>query len=669
MDFSLNRYILNEALSSNILRNILNEPTGFFKLSKIFSLIEHNKGKRFNSNDGGPHDITKDILDINVKLCNTIYELFGGSEQLYNEMRSMVSEANSTRLEAGTEGFDSYKHNTGAEMFEPKADLLINTRYDSMDDNELIRVNKEYTALLNQMYSKAKNLMNRPDPAALFSIINKNNYFISNREQVRQKSGPNREYNFKELSSLTDGNFKKYTITELKADKDMQKELQNPESNTVGLYFSAGGSFCGASASGQVILNNPFIENDKNAPERKQTKHAEYITKVFEDPEFYFPCYIMRTPLHNSARKLTWPIIGIDNIRGRYSYETYNTFKLITKYLQNDIQKTNEQMFQRKSIGSGYISTNKIIEPASNLRQILFWGYDKADYVWVLRPYGSLDVPEIEAQRALGNYRADLKDTGGQQPEEHYKWAKDSLFRMQPYRVGSDTQTVTVFDKETQTYKNYKVTSRSANRMMEQGIDVVFSNNPDTFVEAVRKNINKRKLVFRGKKAVKAAVDTINARLMEVTEIIAEKISETDKRATKLKQVLRKLTLGDKQLVKNMLFATSCTTSSEYEALFKNAGFEEDEYNTNKLIYKLGGYGVQYKINKFIIGISDVQHSISKISENIKEVDVLKMDEYYINRVVKETVDRAENIKASIEQVPEEIDLQLSIIDKVLEKY
>ena len=94
---------------------------------------------------------------------------------------------------------------------------------------------------------------------------------------------------------------------------------------------------------------------------------------------------------------------------------------------------------------------------------------------------------------------------------------------------------VTVFDKETQTYKNYEVTRRSAHRMMEQGIDIIFSNNPDTFVEAVRNNINKRKLVFRGKKAVKAAVDTINTRLMEVTEIIAEKISETDKRAAKLK--------------------------------------------------------------------------------------------------------------------------------------
>lgn len=118
-----------------------------------------------------------------------------------------------------------------------------------------------------------------------------------------------------------------------------------------------------------------------------------------------------------------------------------------------------------------------------------------------------------------------------------------------------------------------------------------------------------------------------------------------------------------------MLFATSYTTSSDYKVLFKNAGFEEDEYNTNNLIYKLGGYGVQYKINKFIIGISDVQHSISRISENIKKVDVLKMSEYDVNNVVKETVKHAENIKASIEQVPEEIDLQLSIIDKVLEKY
>ena len=45
------------------------------------------------------------------------------------------------------------------------------------------------------------------------------------------------------------------------------------------------------------------------------------------------------------------------------------------------------------------------------------------------------------------------------------------------------------------------------------------------------------------------------------------------------------------------------------------------------------------------------------------------MSEYDVNNVVKETVKHAENIKASIEQVPEEIDLQLSIIDKVLEKY
>jgi hypothetical protein len=76
MSFNLENYILNEALSSNILRSILNEPSGFFKLSKLFSLSvspEHKKGRIDN---GGVHDISSDIYEIIRNLSITMSTLF-----------------------------------------------------------------------------------------------------------------------------------------------------------------------------------------------------------------------------------------------------------------------------------------------------------------------------------------------------------------------------------------------------------------------------------------------------------------------------------------------------------------------------------------------------------------------------------------------------------------
>lgn len=654
MDFSLNRYILNEALSSNILKSILNEPTGFFKLSKLFSLIHPYKGQKFNNNDGGPHDITQDMLDIVRKLNNTLYELF------YFTHADMIRQANNTRVEVETDA-EGYSCNTGAEVYEPSIDSLANTKYDSLDDNELVRINKEYRALLNQLYSKAKNIMNRPDPAALFSIINRSAGIIFDKDRVRIKGCSE----FKDLLSLTDSNFKKYTITELKGDKAMQEELQDPEKNTIGLYFSSGGSFCGASACGQVILHNPFIEDDKNAPVRKLTKHAEYIIKTFENPEFYFPCYILRTQLHNSTRKLTWPVISVDNVRNPITYQKFNTFQYITKYLSDDIENTEDKMFHRKSIGGGYISTNKIISTASNLRRNLSWGYDKNDYVWVLRPYGALDEPTKSVQNALSTHREELRNTYKQQPEEHYKWVKDSLFRMQPYRVGSVVQMVTVFDKDTQTYKNYKVTRAQAERMMNNdGIEIVFSNNPDTFVEIARHNIDKRKMAFRGKKAIQTTVDKINSQLMKLTKTVAENIAETEKRANKLKQCLRKLTPEDAQLIKHLLFSSKAP-HSKYEELFKNAGFEPEEYQSQGLI--LGGFGVQYKINRFITDISNIQHLMNQIID-INDTINVNSSEWFVDDRVKRIVQQTEDIKNSI-NLPQGIDLQLDFVDKILARY
>jgi hypothetical protein len=75
MSFNLENYILNEALSSNILRSVLNEPSGFFKLCKLFTIsICPKYDKRIDN--GGIHNISSDIADIIPKLATTISTLF-----------------------------------------------------------------------------------------------------------------------------------------------------------------------------------------------------------------------------------------------------------------------------------------------------------------------------------------------------------------------------------------------------------------------------------------------------------------------------------------------------------------------------------------------------------------------------------------------------------------
>ena len=671
MNFSLNRYILNEALASNILRSILNEPSGFFKLSKIFLMANaghetYDKAHDYEPSNGGPHALTVDMLKTVFNLAKTLNTLFkSDNSNMERIISGACNEGNSTRFDVGdpNESMISRK-NFGAEIVEVTEDDLKTTEYSRLDDSELIRINKEYNIALGSLYSKAKNLMNRPDPALFFNIINRT-------DTADIKRGIRTENMFKDLSSITDGNFKKYTLPELKADKQAVSDLQDSEKPVFGFYFTAGGQFCGASGFGQVILYNPFIENDKNAADKGLTYYAKYVMSVFENPEYFFPLFILRTPL-KSGRKLTWPVIytNLGNTRYRMPEVFFNI-------LQNGNTTPDEiqsQIFKKKQIGSGFVATNKVTEPASNLRQILNWGYVKGDYVYIMKPYGDLGgkMDFTKHRKALDTHRKKVQDPGPMNPLTSYKWEKDPLFRMQPYRVGSQKQYVTIYDKSSGTYRNVSVSKHQKISSLflddNSKIDVVYVSNPVDFVESASEYMQKRRYLFLGNKAIKAATDKVSANIVNLTQEIANQMKESELRATRVKEHLNEMTTAEKRLIRYLMFSDTYNSKDDIEKAVRAAGFDE-EHTPSSQIWDISGDSVQSVINHAITGLANVKYTMELAVEKMANIDPLKYIPDNIDYTVDKVIKKIKDIESSITIDTSRITKQLAVVDEILARY
>lgn len=88
MEFSLSNYI-TESLSSNILREIINEPSGFFKFIKIFYMRKN----RINNNDRklrNGHGVEVDIVNTMKGLNATISRLFNNTGDLNKSINNII---------------------------------------------------------------------------------------------------------------------------------------------------------------------------------------------------------------------------------------------------------------------------------------------------------------------------------------------------------------------------------------------------------------------------------------------------------------------------------------------------------------------------------------------------------------------------------------------------
>jgi hypothetical protein len=112
-----------------------------------------------------------------------------------------------------------------------------------------------------------------------------------------------------------------------------------------------------------VFLKNTFIkQDDSNNVIFKPIVNRIY--EVLKEPDFYMPRAVLKTPLADSKRYLYWPIIATDTYVNDIINQIFHTLG-VDGYL-NDLWS---DMFQKSKKTYGkYISTNKIISPASNLR-------------------------------------------------------------------------------------------------------------------------------------------------------------------------------------------------------------------------------------------------------------------------------------------------------------
>jgi hypothetical protein len=121
MSFNLENYILNEALSSNILRSILNEPSGFFKLSKLFT-ISWSRNFDNKIDNSGVHNISTDIRTIICDLSTTLSTLFFSNSNYYlkGKLQNTSYYRGSMRLRPDDPNVREHDWtiNTGADMVE-----------------------------------------------------------------------------------------------------------------------------------------------------------------------------------------------------------------------------------------------------------------------------------------------------------------------------------------------------------------------------------------------------------------------------------------------------------------------------------------------------------------------------------------------------------------------
>ena len=573
--FSLRNYLLNEALSSDTLQNdILNEPSGFFRYIKIGNeqnaiVQTYNDTKRVYR-----HSIYADCQELIIELMQTLKAIFGFSESYSYGKYNIIDLC-----------FESYMNEKPYLSTEETPDRL-SAEYAKLSDAELIKINKTYLGEVEKLYKKEKNLFNRPNGQVLASIFH--GYVRDSKQDSTY-----------DLMSISDSHFKKYTFTDIKNDKDGIKSLLSDNKKTIyAFYFNADGYMLGITKAARIYIVNPLIKNTKSGI--VYTEKFQKLQNAIENFDQYSNVEnVIKTKCNNSDKILYWPILKDYT----YSSETpYNLIRsgLLLNQLLNHYSHENYQ----------YVNKD-ITYAASNLRQQLYWGYNKNDYVIIYTPDTSLsplyrtdsnyDFTDVH-NKALSTARS-KNYMSAVSTANNYQWKKDALYRIQPYRIGGNS--ITVFDKDENKYKLINPNDPDFKRLKEK-YNIVFSNNPDEYVKIARADF-KRKL--DAYKKIKGDDSFLNQYKNNV-HYYQLKVADLMKELQPIEKSVRKVLLNprvntqDISELKKLLFG-----ASESDLWTKTV------YNSN--ISSDGG--IQPLLNYIIGCIDQLNKTVDKIISNMSD--------------------------------------------------
>lgn len=337
--------------------------------------------------------------------------------------------------------------------------------------------------------------------------------------------------------------------------------------------------------------------------------------------------------------------------------------------------------------GSGFISTNKIIEPASNLRQKLNWGYDKDDYVYVFTSDISMVdnstsyIVGADARRTLKDYRKDQRESI-YMPAQRYNWEKDEFFRTQPYRVGQSVQRIVYFDPDTNKFRYLIITNngqryRYIDQLGQENI-VCFSTNPDTFVDIAREILKKRKMLYAGEKAIKEISDGVAAEVFDMSKTIADIMKRCDKVAKEIKSKLKVIPKNILMGLRMLLFKTNMETNSSGSLIYRRdlEKYFGDTITNEQYKALLGNidheFSIQANVNIMLKAMTKIDYELNRINAQVDKYKgtIKDADAYHIKSFISEVKKDCNDLAYSLnkDSIPK-MNLMLDTIEEILSQY
>lgn len=462
MPFNFSNYILNEALTSNILRDIMQEPTGFFKymqppVTKVVKSIQNQQTLSTSTVDNR--------IAIMAGQLSTFMEKGMKSTLYHARLDDGFSEENPMEIQQ-TDKFFSY----------------------TLTDQK--KIHAKYMELFNKAKSMVKNIAKRPKGTILRTLLS---------------GGRDIESAYIDLANITNSYFKRYTVKELATRMGKGSLAEGFRY----LYFNKNGEFLCASTSDSIYAVNPLAgitwPGDKaDLVDNRADNHGNIgLIRAIGDQnkeqikdEDAFSTLSLFTKLEDGS-VVEWPLVYSSNPRDRYTWRD-------ARPGQYSGSLTKMKWYWDK-YSKAYMP-GKPWSKSSNINKISKWAEDPENYViafnfnkyMIYRPKeeyeGKADDNanvRVDIRRKKRNQREEAYDYSADQTR--YKWRYDTMLKLVPYYIIYENN---IFkEQETDDYmyvvsfdeKEGKYVGARLHQYETEKHNIVWCSNPDRYAMLCRK--------------------------------------------------------------------------------------------------------------------------------------------------------------------------------------
>ena len=309
-----------------------------------------------------------------------------------------------------------------------------------ISDNDKRTLHKKYMEIFNNYIKYTSKLFIKPDPQLIPSIaLSPVSYGYFEKYKM-------------DLFNLTDEHFEKYTLQEIKKDKQIKEKVDNAVKHNLCFWINENGKILVASCNNTLKLFS--VDNDNSLVKPENGRRCELSKDEIENavkPDNLI-VNTLKMPL-NDGTELEFPTIARMSFSG--DKRDLVGIDFVDKYLY--LHEHNGKM-KLKTVGA-------ITSKASNLSKFTGWGSSLNDYVIIYYPeevHKDFNGSIISTYRSTNDKHYTLPDSTVQSYNDYkidprlnkrkndqieafnnrqtYKWVKDLFGKYKPYANGDQNE-------------------------------------------------------------------------------------------------------------------------------------------------------------------------------------------------------------------------------------